>query len=112
MRKRIEPEQIRINPCGYLQKERRVLRIGVMLILLAALPFLQSCDGGDGHMAEEASEKGWGSVAGRPIGQRRHQCSPIRPGPMAAASSFTRAATSLLHLLDGMPKTIPTTDRP
>ena len=59
MRKRIEPDQIRNNPCRSLKKERRVIRTGVVLILLATLPFLQSCDGGDGHLAEEASENGW-----------------------------------------------------
>ena len=59
MRKKIELEQIRISPYGSLQKVRRGLKVGAVLILLAALPFLQSCDGGDGHFAEEASEKGW-----------------------------------------------------
>lgn len=59
MRKRIEPEQIRINPCGSPQRGRRPLKTGVVLIFLAALPFLQSCDGGNGHMAEEAAENGW-----------------------------------------------------
>ena len=59
MPKRIEPGQIRINPTEILRKLRRVLKVGAVWILLAALPFLQSCDGGDDHFAEEASEKGW-----------------------------------------------------
>ena len=36
-----------------------MLKIGVVLVLLAALPLLQSCDGGDDHLAEEAAENGW-----------------------------------------------------
>ena len=59
MRNRVELDHIRINPCGSLKKERRVLRVGVVLILLATLPFLQSCDSGDGRLAEEAAENGW-----------------------------------------------------
>lgn len=59
MRKRTEPDQIRIGPHGGLRKEKHVLRVGVALVLVAALTLLQSCDNGDGHLAEEASENGW-----------------------------------------------------
>ena len=56
---KIEPVQFRNNPRRSLKSARRVLRMGVVLVLLAALPFLQSCDGGDGDRAEEAAENGW-----------------------------------------------------
>ena len=59
MRKRIEPGQIRINPCGSPRRRRQALKTCVGWILLATLPFLPSCDGGDGRLAEEASENGW-----------------------------------------------------
>ena len=59
MRKKIDWDRIRVIPRRSLEKQGRVLKIGALLILLAALPFLQSCDGGDRRLAEEASENGW-----------------------------------------------------
>ena len=59
MGKEINLEPIRFSLCRGRYQERGVLNVGVVLILLAALPFLQSCDGGDGHMAEEAADKQW-----------------------------------------------------
>lgn len=52
-------KQLHRKPYRSAKKDRRLFKIGVFAFLLAVLPFLQSCDGGGGHLAEEASEKGW-----------------------------------------------------
>ena len=59
MSKRFSLEQFHGTPRKNAEKYRRVFKIGVFVLLLAALPFLQSCDGGDGDPADDASGEGW-----------------------------------------------------
>ena len=59
MSKRFSLEQFHVTPCKNAEKYRRVFKIGAFVLLLAALPFLQSCDGGDGDPADDASGEGW-----------------------------------------------------
>ena len=59
MSKRFSLEQFHGTPRKNAEKYRRVFKIGVFVLLLAALPLLQSCDGGNGDPADDASDEGW-----------------------------------------------------
>ena len=59
MSKRFSLEQFHIKTCRSAKKDKSVLKIGVLVLLLTALPFLQSCDNGDGDSASDALDEGW-----------------------------------------------------
>ena len=59
MSKRFCLEQFHGTPRKNAEKYRSVFKIGVFVLLLAALLFLQSCDGGNGDPADDASDEGW-----------------------------------------------------
>ena len=59
MNKRFSFKQFHVKPYRSAKKDKSVFKIGVFVLLLAALPFLQSCDGGNGDPADDASDEGW-----------------------------------------------------
>lgn len=59
MREGVHLEQKPTRPGGRPQKNGSRFRIAAAVVLLAALPFLESCDDGGGRLADEASENGW-----------------------------------------------------
>ena len=59
MNKRFSFKQFHMKLYRSAKKDKSVFKIGVCVLLLAALPFLQSCDGGDGDPADDASDEGW-----------------------------------------------------
>ena len=59
MNKRFSFKQFHMKLYRSAKKDKSVFKIGVCVLLLAALPFLQSCDGGNGDPADDASDEGW-----------------------------------------------------
>ena len=59
MNKRFSFKQFHMKLYRSARKDKSVFKIGVCVLLLAALPFLQSCDGGNGDPADDASDEGW-----------------------------------------------------
>ena len=59
MNKRFSFKQFHMKRYRSAKKDKSVFKIGVCVLLLAALPFLQSCDGGNGDPADDASDEGW-----------------------------------------------------